>query len=129
MELLKDYNATIQYHPGKANVVANNLSQKGMSMGSLAHISGTTQLLAKETHTLESMFVQLGISERGGLLAIVEAKSIFIEKIKSKQFKDGDLDDVRINIATDKSQGTNLDANVLHNYKGRIYVQRDDDLI
>lgn len=63
------------------------------------------------------------------MLAIIEAKSIFIEKIKSKQFKDGDLDDVRINIATDKSQGTNLDANVLHNYKGRIYVQRDDDLI
>ena len=35
MELVKDYNCTILYHPGKANV-ADALSRK--SMGSLAHI-------------------------------------------------------------------------------------------
>ena len=28
MELLKDYDCTIEYHPGKANVVANALSHK-----------------------------------------------------------------------------------------------------
>ena len=28
MELLKDYDCIIKYHPGKANVVANALSQK-----------------------------------------------------------------------------------------------------
>ena len=36
MELVKDYDCTIQYHPGKANVVADVLSRK--SLGSLAHI-------------------------------------------------------------------------------------------
>jgi len=34
MELLKDYDCTILYHPGKANVVADALSRK--LMGSLA---------------------------------------------------------------------------------------------
>ena len=37
MELLKDYDCFILYHPGKANVVADALSRK--SVGSLAHIS------------------------------------------------------------------------------------------
>ena len=27
MELLKDYDFSLQYHPGKANVIANTLSQ------------------------------------------------------------------------------------------------------
>jgi hypothetical protein len=29
LELIKDYDLDIQYHPGKANVVANVLSRKG----------------------------------------------------------------------------------------------------
>ena len=32
MELLKDYDITILYHPGKANVVADSLSRKAGSM-------------------------------------------------------------------------------------------------
>ncbi|XP_070041145.1 uncharacterized protein [Nicotiana tomentosiformis] len=38
LELLKDYDITILYHPGKANVVVDALSRKAESMGSLAYI-------------------------------------------------------------------------------------------
>ena len=38
IELLKDYDYIIQYHPGKVNVVADALSRK--SIGSLASIRG-----------------------------------------------------------------------------------------
>lgn len=36
MELLKDYDYMIDYHPGKANVVADALSRK--AAGSLSYI-------------------------------------------------------------------------------------------
>ena len=38
LEMLKDYDITILYHLGKANVVADALSRKSASMGSLAYI-------------------------------------------------------------------------------------------
>lgn len=36
LELLKDYNMSLHYHPGKANVIADALSS--LSMGILAHV-------------------------------------------------------------------------------------------
>ena len=62
-------------------------SRKTISMGSLAHLTGTKRLLAQKIQTLESMFVQLGISERGGLLASIEAKSMFIEESRPSNLK------------------------------------------
>ena len=32
MEFLKDYNFTLQYHPGKENVIADALSQKSRKL-------------------------------------------------------------------------------------------------
>ena len=37
VELLKDYNVTITYHPGKVNVVADALSRKAVSMSSVTY--------------------------------------------------------------------------------------------
>ena len=48
MELLKDYDITILYHPGKANVVEDVLSRNAGSMGSLAHLQVSRRPLARE---------------------------------------------------------------------------------
>ena len=58
LELMKDYDITIQYHPRKANVVADALSRKfGGSMAAL--ITRQTRLL----RDLEEMQVELRVTD------------------------------------------------------------------
>ena len=66
LELLKDYDCDILYHPGKANMVADALSRK--SSGSLAHISVEKRLLIQELHELVDQGLMMKISISGGLL-------------------------------------------------------------
>ena len=48
LELSKDFECSILYHPSKENVVANVLSRK--SAGNLAHISPERRPIIKELH-------------------------------------------------------------------------------
>ena len=50
MELLKDYDCSILYHPSKVNVVADTLSKK--SVGSLAYIRIERRPIIKELYEL-----------------------------------------------------------------------------
>ena len=61
MELSKDYECYILYHPSKANVVADALSRK--SAGSLAHISTERRPIIKELHELIDQRLQLKVTK------------------------------------------------------------------
>ncbi|XP_070032650.1 uncharacterized protein [Nicotiana tomentosiformis] len=63
LKLLKDYNITILYHQGKANVVVDALSRKAKSMGSLAFISTKERTLTLDSQSLANRLVRLDISE------------------------------------------------------------------
>ncbi|KAK8694978.1 hypothetical protein V6N13_072521 [Hibiscus sabdariffa] len=69
LELLKVYDLSIEYHPGKANVVANALSRK----------------VAVE---LRAMIARLSISRDGGLVAELQFKTTLIQLIREKQLRD-----------------------------------------
>ena len=67
IELLKDYDFTIEYHPRKANVVADALSRK--SSGNLSHIhSMRIPLLLK----LRALNMELAQGEKGALLTTLK---------------------------------------------------------
>ena len=86
IELLKDYDCTIDYHPGKANVVADALSRK--SMGVLAHIKFVQLPLLVE---LRSMRVDLSTGDSGSLLATLRVRPILVERVREAQTQDGRL--------------------------------------
>ena len=50
LELLKDYDMSIHYDPGKANVIVDELSR--FSMGSTSHVKEGKRELAKDVHRL-----------------------------------------------------------------------------
>ena len=81
---MKEYDITVLYHPGKANVVADALSRKAGSMGSLAHLQVSRCPLARELKTLANDFMRLEVLEKREFLACVEARSSFLDEIKGK---------------------------------------------
>ena len=48
--MLKDYDMSILYHPGKANVVADALNR--LSINSVAHVEDEKNELVREVHRL-----------------------------------------------------------------------------
>ena len=80
MELLKDYDYTILYHPGKANVVADALSIK--SMGSLAHIVVQKRQMVREVNFFLNDDVVISITKIGTMLVHVQVRSSLVEEVK-----------------------------------------------
>ena len=74
MELIKDYDCTIEYHPGKANVVANALSRK--FSGSLAYIQTIRLPLMIE---LRNLGVHMSMEYSGILLANFQVRPILVD--------------------------------------------------
>ncbi|KAA3470726.1 polyprotein [Gossypium australe] len=76
LKLLKDYEFVIDYHPGKANVVADALSQKSL-------------------FALRAMNIQLMICYDRSILAELKAKPIFLQQICEVQKDDSEFQQVK----------------------------------
>ena len=83
MELLKDYDCTIDYHPGKANVVADSLSRK--STGSLVYMQTIQLPLMVE---LRELGVELRMHASGALFASFQLQPILVDYILEAQLED-----------------------------------------
>ena len=80
MELLEDYDCSILYHPGKANVVADALSRK--SSGSLAHISTERKALVRELYELIDQGLQWKVTKKC-LVAQFRVRSVYLDRVKA----------------------------------------------
>ncbi|XP_073355007.1 uncharacterized protein [Aegilops tauschii subsp. strangulata] len=77
LELIKDYHLSVQYHPGKANVVAEALSRKACSLNAM--LKEKLPALYKE---LESFGLELVAP---GFLANLEVKPTLMDDVKEAQ--------------------------------------------
>src|ERR1044072_7047465 len=87
MEFLKDYDFELQYHPGKANVVADALSRKSLHMSAM---------MVKEMELLEQ-FRDLNLSvivkPQSLKLGTLRISNEFLDQIRKAQLEDQDLQD------------------------------------
>lgn len=89
IELLKDYDCVILYHPGKANVVADALSRKSIS--SLAH---EKRQLVKDVQKLEGTCGRFSVGSSKILLACMPAKSSLVEHIKLLNMRMNNIENI-----------------------------------
>nr|GEU45045.1 reverse transcriptase [Tanacetum cinerariifolium] len=84
LELLKDYDTNIQYHPGKANVVADALSRKS---GMIAGI----KVLEEIIRDLERLGIKLYVRGQHGYSASLRVEPDLISRIKEAQKEDNEI--------------------------------------
>lgn len=82
MEVLKDYDVDILYHPGKANIVADALSRKAM----MAPVE--KQGMIKDLHQLASLGVRLLETPDEELIVHNAVESSLVAEVKEKQDAD-----------------------------------------
>ncbi|WMV49806.1 hypothetical protein MTR67_043191 [Solanum verrucosum] len=83
LELLKDYDMSVLYHPGKENVVADALSQ--ISMASVAYVENHKNELVHDVHSLTRLGVSLADFTKGAVMVHNGSESSFVMDVKTKE--------------------------------------------
>ena len=120
LELIKDYDLELHYHPGKANVVADALSRKARC----------NCLLAKpKLTTLCDEFRRLGLEMvEEGFLANIELKSTLLDQIKEAQRDDKGMAQICDAVKEVKAKCFTIDDHGIIWFGKRIVVPKVTEL-
>jgi hypothetical protein len=120
LELIKDYDLGINYHPGKANVVANALSRR-------SHMS---QLMVDSMpFELCEEFDKLNLRIMANTEAMeMKVGSRLIQEIRRGQLEDEKIQEIKRNFKKEKSPSFSEEDEGVLWYKGRICVPNVKEL-
>jgi hypothetical protein len=120
LKLIKDYDLGINYHPGKANVVADTLSR-------MSHVS---QLVVDSMpFELCEEFDKLNLRIVANTEAMeMEVGSSLLQEIQRGQLVDEKIQEIKRTIKEEKFPGFSEDDEGVLWYKGRIYVPNIKEL-
>jgi hypothetical protein len=114
LELIKEYDIGVNYHPGKAKVVADALN----------HRSHVSQLVVDNMpFKLCEEFDMLNLRIVANTEAMkMEVGSSLLQEIRKSQMEDEKIQEIKRNIKEEKSPGFSEDEDGVLWYKGRICV-------
>jgi hypothetical protein len=117
LELIKDYDLEIHYHPGKANVVANALSRKVSYHCLTARASDTTLC-----HEMEKL--NLGMIQHKTLTQL-KLESVLLQRIIDAQRTDKGMKHIHEKIEADKANCFRKDDQGIIWFNDHIVVPKD----
>jgi hypothetical protein len=120
LELFKNYDLGINYHPGKANVVADALSRR-----SHLNMLATRELLLEFYTKFEKL--NLGWVSNTKVIEM-EVESTLEQDIRRGQLEDAKIQEIEEQIKEDKAPGFSIDDQGTLWYKKRICVLELKDI-
>jgi hypothetical protein len=123
LELIKDYDCIINYHLGKANVIADALSRKSRS-----GIAGLKALPHNLKIDIEKLDIEIVIGEVQALMAKLEVKSTLLEDVRMAQEKDEEIKRIKERASKGQALGFNVTPNGLFRYHNRVCVPNNEEI-
>ena len=108
--MLKDYNLSVLYNPGKTNVVVDALSH--LSIGCMSHVEEAMKDLVRDVHRFSRLGMRLEDFPNGGFMSHHNSESVLIIKVKSKQHLDKSLMDLKESVLQYLNESFSLEGMV-----------------
>ena len=121
LETLEDFHFTLQYHPGKANVVADALSRKAQCV-----LSGLVVYEWKMYDYISEFNPCFDVHDSGACFCTLVAQPTILQKVIEAQRKDKKLECMRSQImAGDAVEGWNIHSNGGIHFLNKLCVPND----